>query len=53
MGLRLPKEIAFNHVEPEFPELIRVGNVKTDGTMINGHRASEYWHMDGNFWPHG
>jgi len=33
----------------EQPGVIRIGNVREDGTVISHHTAAEHWHHDGSF----
>jgi taurine dioxygenase len=51
--VRLPGGLAFSNQEPDLPSIVRVGNVRADGSIIPGARFGEYWHHDGDFWPPG
>jgi len=46
----LPPAFSFDNRDPEHLEIVRVGNMKVDGSIKPGVRAAEYWHSDGNFW---
>ncbi|MEM1111204.1 MAG: TauD/TfdA family dioxygenase [Pseudomonadota bacterium] len=49
----LPAGLRFNNTLDAYPELARVSNLRPDGTLIKGHQAAEYWHVDGDFWQPG
>lgn len=49
----LPEGLRFNNTEDEYPELARVSNILPDGSLLNDHKAAEYWHSDGDFWQPG
>lgn len=46
----LPSCFAFDNRDPGHPEVVRVGNIKVDGSVVPRVTAAEYWHHDGNFW---
>jgi len=48
--LLLPAAFSFENRDPDNLEIVRIGNIKTDGKIVSGVRAAEYWHHDGNFW---
>lgn len=49
----LPEALRFNNTYEEWPELARVSNILPDGTLLQSHKAAEYWHSDGDFWQPG
>ncbi|MDG2125197.1 MAG: TauD/TfdA family dioxygenase, partial [Verrucomicrobiales bacterium] len=51
--VELPPGLAFGNQEPGLPSIARVGNIRTDGSIIPGVNYAEYWHHDGNFWQPG
>lgn len=51
--VKLPKQLGFNNLQQELPEIVRVGNVSNDGKLMEQYVAAEYWHADGEFWPKG
>jgi taurine dioxygenase len=51
--VELPAGLAHKHQEPGLTSITRVGNVRTDGSIIPGVRFAEYWHHDGDFWAPG
>lgn len=48
--LRLPAELTGKSQDRDFPEVVRVGNVKLDGSIVKKHTWAQYWHHDGDFW---
>jgi len=52
-AILLPKGLRFNNTEKEYPEIARVSNILADGTLLQNHKAAEYWHSDGDFWQAG
>ncbi|KAM3144693.1 hypothetical protein pb186bvf_003300 [Paramecium bursaria] len=48
--IKLPAQFAFNNVQPDLPQISRIGNIKPDGTLVPGVKNAEYWHQDGDFW---
>mmetsp|Transcript_5685 Transcript_5685/g.10196 ORF Transcript_5685/g.10196 Transcript_5685/m.10196 type:complete len:298 (-) Transcript_5685:154-1047(-) len=48
--LLLPAAFSFENRDPDHMEIVRIGNIKTDGRIVSGVKAAEYWHHDGNFW---
>ena len=49
----LPAGLALGQQEPGFPSIMRVGNLRPDGSIIPAVRFAEYWHHDGDFWAPG
>ncbi|EAR83815.1 taurine catabolism dioxygenase, TauD/TfdA family protein (macronuclear) [Tetrahymena thermophila SB210] len=45
----LPSFYAFDNREPEYPAIVRVGNVRLDDTVKPNSKDAEYWHKDGDF----
>ncbi|KAL4431881.1 hypothetical protein ABPG74_012693 [Tetrahymena malaccensis] len=45
----LPPYYAFDNRDPEYPAIVRVGNIRLDGSVKPNSKDAEYWHKDGNF----
>jgi len=48
--LELPPAFSFENRDPANPEVVHIGNIRTDGKLVSNVKAAEYWHHDGNFW---
>jgi taurine dioxygenase len=51
--IELPASLALSNQEPGLPSITRIGNIRSDGSIIPSVRFGEYWHHDGDFWPPG
>ena len=51
--IKLTGGLTNKNQEPGLPSITRVGNIRTDGSIIPGVNFSEYWHHDGDFWAPG
>lgn len=49
----LPSFYAFENRDPEYPAIVRVGNVRIDNSVKENSKDAEYWHKDGNFRQQG
>ncbi|KAM3144682.1 hypothetical protein pb186bvf_003298 [Paramecium bursaria] len=49
-AITVPPEFIYNNTQPNMPQISRIGNVKADGTMVQGFQGFEKWHQDGDFW---
>lgn len=45
----LPSFYAFDNREPEYPAIVRVGNIRLDDSVKPNSKDAEYWHKDGDF----
>jgi taurine dioxygenase len=48
--VKLPEALRFNNTYKAYPQVARVSNILPDGTLLQGHKAAEHWHSDGDFW---
>ncbi|AXA33770.1 TauD/TfdA dioxygenase family protein [Francisella adeliensis] len=49
--IKLPAGLAFDNQVTGLETVVRVSNIRKDGTLIEGHDAAEHWHQDGDFRP--
>lgn len=49
--ITLPEGLAFDNQVPDLKTVVRISNLRKDGTLIKSHKGAEYWHQDGDFRP--
>ncbi|MDC0534239.1 TauD/TfdA family dioxygenase [Francisellaceae bacterium] len=47
----LPEGLAFDNQVQGLETVVRISNIRKDGTLIKSHKGAEYWHQDGDFRP--
>ncbi len=45
----LPDDLAFSSRDPDYHSVVRVTNMRPDGSVDEDNKAAEYWHQDGQF----
>ena len=45
----LHDNLAFNNRDSEHHSVVRISNIRSDGTLIENFKGAEYWHQDGDF----
>ena len=45
--VNLPKEFVRNNVDPDYNEIVRIGNLMPDGSRIDCQKDGSRWHQDG------
>lgn len=47
--IKLPPQLAYDNQVEDLEYIVRISNIRKDGTFIENNKAAEYWHQDGNF----
>ena len=46
-GIKPPRKVAIYNHDPDFPEIVRVGNLSVEGEIMEKYFRADHWHSDG------